>query len=116
MDEETKTKWKCKECSITLASKQNAAKHIKKFHADKDPKETMLKVTAQVIEKQSNVAPKKKKAAYSHFSQLSNIFNNSSLVQSFSWSKKEINSGDYILAGIFEAGSFGAKADLLHLS
>ena len=86
MEEETKTKWKCKECNKTLASKQNAAKHVKKFHVDKDPKETIVKVTVQVSDKESNVAPKKKKSAYSHFSQLSNIFNNSSLVQSFSWS------------------------------
>ena len=94
MEEETKTKWKCKECNKTLASKQKAAKHIIKFHVDKDAKETMVKVTAQVSDKDSNAAPKKKKSAYSHFSQLSNIFNNSSLVQSFSWSKKEINSDD----------------------
>ena len=94
MEEKTRTKWKCKECNLTLASKQNAAKHVKKFHVDKDPKETIVKVTVQVSDKESNVAHKKKKSAYNHFSQLSNIFNNSSLVQSFSWSKKEINSVD----------------------
>ena len=61
MDEEKKTKWKCRSCEKILASKQNALKHVQKFHEEKSPTETIVKVKVTNVEKQPKPVPKLKR-------------------------------------------------------
>ena len=83
-----KARWKCVVCDKTLASKQTALQHVKVFHSDSDPVKTILKVAAQepAVGQSLNIRKKKstKKKAFNYFSQLSNIFNDSNLVETFS--------------------------------
>ena len=51
MEKDTQTKWKCKGCEILLASKQTALNHVKRFHKDSAPAETILKVKVPISEK-----------------------------------------------------------------
>ena len=87
MEEDIKTKWKCTVCTKILASKQSATKHVKAFHSQSDPKQTILAVKTSTSDSQSNPVKKVKKKAYGHFSQLSNIFNINNMVERFCWSK-----------------------------
>ena len=94
----SKSKWKCSVCNILLASKQNIVKHVKRFHPDSDPSETISKVQISQQQEQNPIvipktkkAAKKKKKAYQHFSQLSNIFNNNDMIEQFSISKSKKN-------------------------
>ena len=79
-----------------MASKQNIVKHVKRFHPDSDPSETISKVQISQQQEQNPIvipkpkkAAKKKKKAYQHFSQLSNIFNNNDMIEQFSISKSK---------------------------
>ena len=100
----TKTKWKCKSCQKSLASKQTALNHVKVFHKESDPHNTISKVIVQLIEDHIDILnPKKdtkvvKKKAFNHFSQLSNIFSDDNIVEKFSFSqpKKSKGAGDMI--------------------
>ena len=57
MEKETQNKWKCNGCEILLASKQTALKHVKRFHKDSDPAETILKVKVPVSGEKSKQVP-----------------------------------------------------------
>ena len=52
MEEDKKTRWKCISCEKILASKQNALKHVKKFHEEKSPAEAIVKVKVTNVKKQ----------------------------------------------------------------
>ena len=105
MEEEKKTKWKCRSCEKILASKQNALKHVQKFHEEKSPTETIVKVKVTNVEKQPKPVPKVKKKAYAFCSQLHSIFNDANLVEKFSWSKrKKSNNSEQVSAGCSSQG------------
>ena len=87
MEQEIKTKWKCKDCNKILVSKQSATKHVKTFHSGSDPNQTIVEVKTSTSDTQSKPVKKVQKKAYGHFSQLTNVFNNNTLVERFSWSK-----------------------------
>ena len=87
MEKETETKWKCKVCDRTLASKQTALKHVKRFHDGSKPGDTITKVKVAKSEKPPKPVAKEKRKAYSFFSGLGNMFNDESKFESFSWSK-----------------------------
>ena len=91
MDQETcKIRWKCTECSNKdFASKQTAVNHARKFHEDSDPGLIIAKVSKSIHLKAP--ALKTKKKAYSHFSQLTNVFNCDQVVEGFSWSNTSKN-------------------------
>ena len=101
-----KPRWKCSECQKILSSKQSAVSHVKTFHGDSDPCKTISKVIVQVDEQNENIIPtsqpkkgikRKKKKAYQHISQLSNIFNNNDFVETFSLSKpKKLKPDNFI--------------------
>ena len=92
-----KTKWRCRECGKLLSSKQTALKHIDIFHKTVDPSEgeSVTKVKVQVKEKEykegtQNIEnPSTTKKAFGFFAPLTNIFNNDSLVEGFSWGEKK---------------------------
>ena len=105
MEEEKKTKWKCRSCERILASKQNALKHVKKFHEEKSPTETIVKVKVTNVEKQPKPVQKVKKKAYAFCYQLHSIFNDANLVEKFSWSKqKKSNNSEQVSAGCSSQG------------
>ena len=61
MEEDIKTKWKCTVCTKILASKQSATKHVKAFHSESDPKQTILAVKTSTSDGQSNPVKKLKR-------------------------------------------------------
>ena len=91
-----RTKWKCKECDKLLASKQTALKHIGTYHKTADPSGSIAKVKVQVTDKeekgsttQNKKNPTSKNKAFGFFAPLTNIFNNESMVEGFSWGDKK---------------------------
>ena len=86
-------RWKCVVCDKTLASKQTALQHVKVFHSESDPVKTILKVVTEEpeVDQSLNIKKKKsiKKKAFNYFSQLSNIFSNNNLVETFSLSQSK---------------------------
>jgi hypothetical protein len=88
-----KARWKCVVCEKTLASKQTALQHVKVFHNQSDPVQTILKIITQesAVNQNMNIKKKKstKKKAFNYFSQLSNMFNDNNLVETFSLSQSK---------------------------
>ena len=88
-----KARWKCVVCEKSLASKQTALQHVKVFHNESDPVQTILKVITQesAVKQSLNISKKKstKKKAFNYFSQLSNMFNDNNMVETFSMSQSK---------------------------
>ena len=113
----TKTKWKCETCQKSLASKQTAINHVKVFHKESDPNVTISKVRVQISEDKDQIGnpkPKKdekvKNKAFKHFSQLSNIFSDESIVEKFSFGKPKQSKSVMNQPNISEANSVPPKS------